>query len=570
MLSRSSVALALSLFVTLPAGTLFARSPADTEATPGTYPEIVRLSLVEGDVRVARGKDAEKVTGGSEWGVARADLPLSTGFSLATGTGHAEIELEDASTLYLGENSLLLFDQLETVAGAPKTAVTLVSGTATLHVHPVLPGETFSLSTAVGRINVPVGSTSYMRINSYLDGMQVTPQAKTSLVVDHAHTDAGTPGQVLTYGADGKVTESTPTADLTYSVWDSWTATRIRERTLALAAVMKEAKLSTPLPGIADLYGKGHFFDCAPYGTCWQPNEPGAATRPASFRRRAPGAPHLVRVAQYYGQGYSPYGTGYAAGGLLWDDALGFPCPIGGGGFLFGMDPLAYSSLYSDYGISPYSWGACHAGTWIHQNHRYAWVAGGTRHGLLPVHWLQYGSAKGFVPVHPDDQPGKPPLNLAYGVFAERAKGSPIERLSFNPATSIKPLGEAPKEFRGSALPTLARSEPPQLIAHALHAESGGARTGTPIVFEHHSGGFAVTHPVAVAGHAGMVTDHFGGTAGRIGGGEARGGMAGPGGSPGRLSGGSTGTVAPGGAMHGAMHGGGSSGSASSGGGGHK
>jgi hypothetical protein len=40
-------------------------------------------------------------------GESDADLPIEVGFSLVTGSGRAEIEFEDASTLYLGENSVL-------------------------------------------------------------------------------------------------------------------------------------------------------------------------------------------------------------------------------------------------------------------------------------------------------------------------------------------------------------------------------------------------------------------------------------------------------------------------------
>jgi hypothetical protein len=67
-----------------------------------TYDQIVRLSFVEGDVRISRGKQGERATGGV-WGQATAGIPIETGFNLATGKGRAEIELEDASTVYLGE-----------------------------------------------------------------------------------------------------------------------------------------------------------------------------------------------------------------------------------------------------------------------------------------------------------------------------------------------------------------------------------------------------------------------------------------------------------------------------------
>ena len=118
--------LAFSLFST--------RTQAANVAPPQTFDQVVRLSLVEGDVRVLRGKGAEHATDGSDWGQAAANLPLLTGFSLATGKGRAEIELEDASTVYLGDNSVLIFTQITTTNGVPYTELSLVSGTATLHV----------------------------------------------------------------------------------------------------------------------------------------------------------------------------------------------------------------------------------------------------------------------------------------------------------------------------------------------------------------------------------------------------------------------------------------------------
>ena len=111
-----------------------------------TYAQIVRLSYVEGDVRIARGEQNEKPAG-EAWEEAVTDLPLETGFSLVTGKGRAEIELEDASTLYLGENSVLSLNDLHTTSGVPYTEVALLSGTVSLAIKPYIYGETFVLRT---------------------------------------------------------------------------------------------------------------------------------------------------------------------------------------------------------------------------------------------------------------------------------------------------------------------------------------------------------------------------------------------------------------------------------------
>ena len=79
---------------------------------PETFPQIVRIAYLEGDVRVSRGQDggAPKDT---DWEMAVANLPIEAGFSLATGAGRAEIEFEDASTVYMAPNTVLIFDGLE-------------------------------------------------------------------------------------------------------------------------------------------------------------------------------------------------------------------------------------------------------------------------------------------------------------------------------------------------------------------------------------------------------------------------------------------------------------------------
>src|SRR5579862_7341656 len=38
-----------------------------------------------------------------------------------------------------------------------------------------------------------------------------------------------------------------------------------------MSAAMKDAGLTSPVPGLAELASEGTFFACAPYGTCWQP-----------------------------------------------------------------------------------------------------------------------------------------------------------------------------------------------------------------------------------------------------------------------------------------------------------
>ena len=119
-----SLSICLSVVVALGCGAVSAQAPgapgggtaAVTEQASlhpkEVYPQIVRLSLVQGDVRVAVGKQKGQPEM-SPWVQAAANMPLESGFSVVTGKGRAEIEFEDASTMYLGENSALTFDDAD-------------------------------------------------------------------------------------------------------------------------------------------------------------------------------------------------------------------------------------------------------------------------------------------------------------------------------------------------------------------------------------------------------------------------------------------------------------------------
>jgi hypothetical protein len=156
-----------------------------------SYPQIVRVSYVEGDVRISRGKENEKATGAA-WEKAVADLPVDSGFNLVTGGGRAEIEFEDTSTVYLGENSVLTFNNLQTEGNVPHTEIALLSGTATVHARLTVPGDSFVLTTPTNALSLKYPDDSYVRVNSYLDGMRVTPQEN---MVSHLPGDQTIDGQ---------------------------------------------------------------------------------------------------------------------------------------------------------------------------------------------------------------------------------------------------------------------------------------------------------------------------------------------------------------------------------------
>jgi FecR protein len=557
-----------------PAGTAQVSPPA-SPASSQTYDQIVRLSLVEGDVRISRGKEGERATG-SEWGQAVVNLPIASGFSLVTGTGRAEIELEDASTIYLSDNSVLTFNQLSTTGGVPDTELTLVSGTATLHVHPTFPGESFVMNTPTARLAVKYGGKAFMRISSYLDAVSITPQVGSTIMADGITAKPTVPGQTVTYDADRKLVSEPPSDTNAFTAWDEWTAKRVAIRAASMAAVMKDAGLTSPVPGLAEMNGQGIFFDCAPFGTCWEPTggwgHHEAETRQPVSQQQSYSSPHpsvtsahLLLASQTL-QPTSPGATQQTA----YDDL--FPCMPGQVRRLMWRDPVTgqQTVLQPGYlGGAPYNWAVCHTGTWIHRGHRYSWVAGTHRHHQCPVHWVNYGHSKAYVPIHPHDVAGKSPINMKYGIFVTSGKnGEFVERVAFAPETQVKVLNTAPKEFRAQSYPPLQRAETPRIEAHLVKDGVGPANktsaksSGTAITFDHKSQSFLVARQETVGGRSTMVTQHFGGREGNgqmSGGSRSSGGSNSAGASRSSSSGGSSG----GGGSHASSGGGGSAGGGS-------
>ena len=207
-----------------------------------TYAQIVRISRVEGDVRIERGPEAERSTGAA-WEKAVPGLPLETGFSLVTGAGRAVIEFEDASNLYLAENSVLAFNDLHTTEGVPYSAMALLSGTVSLHLRPDIAGEWFYLRTPTDTFAAKYRDKVDVRISSYLDGMAMTPLAGGELhIIGFSPQDLAI-GQTLYFRNGGRVKEAVPGDPAAFTEWDHWVENLVNQRSAAMEAMLKASGL---------------------------------------------------------------------------------------------------------------------------------------------------------------------------------------------------------------------------------------------------------------------------------------------------------------------------------------
>ena len=462
-----------------------------------TYPQIVRISYLEGDVRIQRGAGNGKA--GAPWEKAAADLPLATGFSLVTGQGRAEIEFENASTLYLGENSVLTFNDLHETAGVPWTDIALLAGTVSMHIHPYVAGEKFILRTPSNDLVAHYPDKDYARVQSYTDAVSITPLEGADVHLTGLPREADAVGRSFTW-VNGQLNNAAGTPDDgTWAAWDQWVADRVAKRTAATASVLEASGLIAPIPGMAEMAGQGKFFDCAPYGTCWEPNADAAAeqatAQPDAQLNRT--QPHIELAA------YHPVAQAAQTGSTVQpivEHEFRFPCIPAALRYRTTRDAVTgKQTVVSGMALTPepYDWAVCHAGSWIRHHKRYVWVAGGKRHHIDPVRWVKSGREVAFVPLHPFDVKGQPAINARHTVFVVSARNDiTVRSQKLETSLPIEYLKEPPREFRAALLRPLAGSEVPHMEAHAFPRTQQGAgstpRAATPIRFDVKSQTFLV------------------------------------------------------------------------------
>jgi hypothetical protein len=260
-------------------------------------PEIVRLSYVQGDVRFSRG-DRNGPDLAKSWEQATENLPILKGYSVATGEGRAEVEFESGSTLYLAENSVLLFQTLTVSKGVPSTELELVTGTATCSIHSI-PTEAFDLATPTEHVAF-IGA-SLTRVDSYLDGALVTSDSDGWVDVKQTFMGAVIRHErVLPWALGGLDTSGTP------DDWDDWVAARVEQRQATLAAALQASGQTSFTPGLTDLYNGGKFFPCPPFGVCWEPRELSEVAQESGAARSSMPTSNAHAAPQTQQQGTTP------------------------------------------------------------------------------------------------------------------------------------------------------------------------------------------------------------------------------------------------------------------------
>src|SRR5712664_3225541 len=136
-----------------------------------SHARIIRLSLVQGDVRFTRDVHGDPLTSDkATWEGATLNLPIRQGYVLATDQGRAEVEFENGAMAFLKENTVLEFYDLSLHDGARTTRLVLRQGSASFYVNPAS-DDYFSVTG--GDFTVEANGRSSFRLDNYDDGSTV-------------------------------------------------------------------------------------------------------------------------------------------------------------------------------------------------------------------------------------------------------------------------------------------------------------------------------------------------------------------------------------------------------------
>src|SRR6201997_5294797 len=151
---------------------LIAGSGARIALADSGHARIVRLSLVEGDVRFARDVKGDPLAAEATpgWEAAVLNLPIRQGYVLATDQGRAVVEFENGAMAFLAENTVLEFYDLSSEDGGFTTRLILRQGSAEFYVNPAR-GDYFSVTG--GDFSVQAESKTTFRMNNFDDGSNV-------------------------------------------------------------------------------------------------------------------------------------------------------------------------------------------------------------------------------------------------------------------------------------------------------------------------------------------------------------------------------------------------------------
>jgi hypothetical protein len=414
---------------------LLAISPAQADVS---HARIVRLSLVQGDVRFTREFHKDSLDDSkANWEIAPLNLPIREGYALATDTnGRAEVEFENGAMAFLSANTLIEFYDLSLDEGAHITRLILRQGSAIFYVHP---SQDDYFSVTGGDFSVEADGRTRFRLDNFDDGSAVSVELGRINVLRGKSSKPLEKGQSysinINEGGNSAPVISRAAED---DDFDKWVSGRIDN--VATATTYAEQYVNSPdyASGFADLYNYGNFYNVPGYGFGWQ-----------------------------------PFGVG------------------------LGWSPFAFGGWYSDpffgwnfISFAPWGWLPYHYGGWMFNPiYGWLWIPTGFGYGGGPVYyrpvtavWVHNGTTTGLVPLSPTDGHGKPPANLAHGIYALNGNTLATARTELAPGEKWSVVKNPPRETLTAT--TLAPTTPPARVSRTILSSNAGSR---PVTFSRDS-----------------------------------------------------------------------------------
>jgi hypothetical protein len=413
-------------------------------AADSSHARIIRLNLVQGDVRFTRMAHGDPLTDASAtWETAEMNLPIRQGYVLATDNGRAEVEFENGAMAFLKENTVLEFYDLSLNDAARTTRLVLRQGSASFYVN--LGGDDY-FSVTGGDFTVEASGRCEFRINNYDDGSTVETFKGHVSVLHGKNESRLAKGQSLSMKAGDSSSVSIGSVS-EEDDFDRWVSGVTENASNAATATTQYTGSGYYVPGFADLYTYGAFMTCGSYGYGWRPFGAGLGWSPFTD-----GQWMLDPVNGWTWLSYQPWGWApYHYGGWLFDSSCGW----------FYSPPLQFGYA-GGYPVGP-----------IKKFPRRIYPPRPVYHSVTAV-FVRQGNKTGIVPMHPLDEKGKKPLNLGHGVFTDvGTKGVTKLPLAAGSGEKWETLKSAPREAFGGSL---AKTEPPARVSRTLIQGNSGVR----------------------------------------------------------------------------------------------
>jgi hypothetical protein len=409
-----------------------------------SHARVIRLSLVQGDVRFTRDAKGDPLADSSAvWDTASLNLPIRQGYVLSTDNGRAEVEFENGAMAFLKENTVLEFYDLSLDDGARTTRLVLRQGSASFYVNP---DSRDYFSVTGGDFTVEANGRSSFRLDNYEDGSTVETIKGHISVLHKDKTTRLEKGQSLSMkaGDDASVNIGNLGEE---DDFDRWVSGRVEIVSTATSAALQYTSSPYYASGFADLYTYGAWSSCGAYGFGWRPFGVGASWSPFSA-----GQWILDPSFGWTWMSSQPWGWApYHYGGWLFDSSCGGwfyspPLYYGGPGRVF--NPRGHGPR----GVRP-------------PQPVYRPVTGV---------FVRNNGKMGIVPMHPLDEKGKTPLNLEHGVFSPiLAKGVSEPIVGVERGQKWETLKSVPHEALGNSL---VATTPPARVSRTVVEGNSGTR----------------------------------------------------------------------------------------------